>query len=1176
MNRTLPPKRPKRIAAVTAALLGAALLTQPGPAAAQTTGTDCAALGDNPIAAGLEAALEAAVTCGFEVRIEDRSTPYTTFAATPDGRLHYTGTAAPSQDHRDLGAADPTLIESAGTLVQANTPWPFTVSHTDTAAPLIQSARTAIDWTGQKPVPTHTGTEAAYDDLVAGLDLTVETGIAVSELAFTIDGPDAWTTLSTGLTFRADRALNKSRNTIGLNSTTGAGAERSGAFTVRDAAGTVTLAVPSITDGVLTLSLPAETLAAAEYPLTLTTAWHYLSNSVTNQASITSASPDLSIVRGNGGLDQPYFEAAGETGDALAGAYCDRLADPECATDHQAVSYWAFWNPGVTGLTPSDAPWLTYPLESAVFQVDAAEGASCVPADVYYGQYGLLPDTTWNLPVNYGSSPIAGECDANTAVYDVTSALKSGWRTNVPFSIPGNDATARFDGDSARLDAYFDLANYRIEADCPSHYTTPTEEPVLAYGQFSADIWRADLIDPGLIWKTLVVSEGQGVKVPWTDAAAVVDGGSTASTISGVSDGHYVEELRVYKADGSPARFLQCTTLIDTAAPAVDVTVAAGTHYVGDQVGIGVVVDDGDWTDVTVTCANYPGCSPRTVSLYEEREADFTVTLNGTSNTTAITVVDRAGHTATEQFDIPATHSRNDFDGDRKQDLFAVRRSDGTLVFYGGKGDGTFKQGVSLGTGWGGKDIAMAGDLTSDGKADLLVRDTKTGTMYTYPGDGYAGFGTPIKVGDGWNAMSLFTSAGDFDRDGSLDMLAVEQGGDTLYFYPGDGRGKFTSRIAVGTGWSDIGSITSIGDHNKDGCDDFLAADARGFGYGLYTGACDGTFREYRWIDRELYSGDSGTGYSQVTGAGDLNGDGYVDLLAINRATGSLTLRTLDYQALALDVYKTVGSGWQGMRLPVAVGDSAYDYGLDHAPDLLARKASTGSLHLYRGNGAGGFRASSVMETGWGGMSLVETAGDLNADGFQDILARKASDGSLWLYPGNGSNVLVDPVRIGTGWNSMSAIVSGHDFNGDGKVDIIAREKSTGYLWLYPGKGNGYVGTRVKIGSGWNAMREITAAGDLDHDGLADLLAIRSSDNCMYFYGGRGNGTLKPGAKMSCNWVGYDMVAAVGDFDNDGHADWIARRKSDGALFLYRGNAAGGYSSRVQIGTGWNSMNIIA
>jgi hypothetical protein len=90
------------------------------------------------------------------------------------------------------------------------------------------------------------------------------------------------------------------------------------------------------------------------------------------------------------------------------------------------------------------------------------------------------------------------------------------------------------------------------------------------------------------------------------------------------------------------------------------------------------------------------------------------------------------------------------------------------------------------------------------------------------------------------------------------------------------------------------------------------------------------------------------------------------------------------------------------------------------------------------------------------------------------------------------------------------------------------------------------------------------------------VIAIRASDNCMCFYGGRGDGTLKPGVKTSCNWAGYDSVASVGDFNGDGHADWVSRRKSDGALYLYKGNGAGGYSSRGLIGTGWNSMNIIA
>jgi hypothetical protein len=116
----------------------------------------------------------------------------------------------------------------------------------------------------------------------------------------------------------------------------------------------------------------------------------------------------------------------------------------------------------------------------------------------------------------------------------------------------------------------------------------------------------------------------------------------------------------------------------------------------------------------------------------------------------------------------------------------------------------------------------------------------------------------------------------------------------------------------------------------------------------------------------------------------------------------------------------------------------------------------------------------------------------------------------------------------------------------------------------------------VKIGSGWNAMREITAAGDLDHDGHADVLAIRSSDNCMYFYGGRGNGTLKTAVQVGCGWSTIDNVAAVGDFNGDGHADWIARRKSDGRITLYKGDGTGDSTASAVLATDWTWANTIA
>src|SRR5690242_1316778 len=40
----------------------------------------------------------------------------------------------------------------------------------------------------------------------------------------------------------------------------------------------------------------------------------------------------------------------------------------------------------------------------------------------------------------------------------------------------------------------------------------------------------------------------------------------------------------------------------------------------------------------------------------------------------------------------------------------------------------------------------------------------------------------------------------------------------------------------------------------------------------------------------------------------------------------------------------------------------------------------------------------------------------------------------------------------------------------------------------------------------------------------------------------------------------------------DQHVDLIGRRRSDGALFLYPGNGAGGFGTVRQIGSGWNVM----
>ncbi|SDD91274.1 FG-GAP repeat domain-containing protein [Glycomyces harbinensis] len=522
-----------------------------------------------------------------------------------------------------------------------------------------------------------------------------------------------------------------------------------------------------------------------------------------------------------------------------------------------------------------------------------------------------------------------------------------------------------------------------------------------------------------------------------------------------------------------------------------------------------------------------------------------------------------------------------DYNGDGFQDLYMVRKSDGHLLFSAGNGAETLPAPVSRGSGWAHMDIAMAGDLTEDGTPDLLARDARTGDLYSYPGDGSGGFETRIPVGGGWNTMVAFSAAGDFDGDGHLDLYAVRKSDGQLYFHPGRGDGTFGARSLtevdedLGTGWAVFDGMTTV-DHGY-GPVLLLHSYSSGYYLSLHSDG-EGGFDPYpSYTAGSLYSSDDPTRFSQVVAAGDRNEDGNQDFIAIGLQSGELLL--LEGDGYGNGRYKTrLANNGNAYRLPASAFDHTYDYDQDYTADLYTvRTATPTDLSLYPGTGTGFFGPRRDAGFLIDGMNLVESAGDLNGDEIPDLLVRY-TDGILDLHTGNnaGGTGFGQILNVGRGWNSMSAIVSGHDFNGDGKTDIVAREKSTGYLWLYPGNGEGRVGTRVKIGTGWNAMREITSVGDLDHDGHADVIAIRSSDNCMYFYGGRGNGTVKPGVKKSCNWVGYDQAAAVGDFNGDGHADWIARRKSDGALYLYKGDGAGGYGTRTQNGTGWNSIKFIA
>ncbi|MFE5709650.1 FG-GAP repeat domain-containing protein [Streptomyces sp. NPDC056501] len=150
----------------------------------------------------------------------------------------------------------------------------------------------------------------------------------------------------------------------------------------------------------------------------------------------------------------------------------------------------------------------------------------------------------------------------------------------------------------------------------------------------------------------------------------------------------------------------------------------------------------------------------------------------------------------------------------------------------------------------------------------------------------------------------------------------------------------------------------------------------------------------------------------------------------------------------------------------------------------------------------------------WGVFRTVRTTHQGNRS---DLIAVEKATGRLWLYPGTGAGALGTRRLIGSGgWSGMNALVGVGDMNSDGRPDLYAREAATGKLWFYPGR-TGSLGTRVLVGSGgWNDVRFIVAVGDWSGDGRPDLLAVYNDDR-FYQYEGLGTGRLGPGY-MTNNW----------------------------------------------------------
>ena len=354
------------------------------------------------------------------------------------------------------------------------------------------------------------------------------------------------------------------------------------------------------------------------------------------------------------------------------------------------------------------------------------------------------------------------------------------------------------------------------------------------------------------------------------------------------------------------------------------------------------------------------------------------------------------------------------------------------------------------------------------------------------------------------------------------------------------------------------------GDINKDNYLDIVTVNSKNDSISVFMGYGNGSFAPQMMYSTGIDS------YPYAMAIGDLNNDNRLDLVIANSGTDNIgILFRFDYTTFQS------GKTYSSEDSLGPWGIVAGDFNNDNYQDLAVAFYKSDNIGVLLGYGNGSFGVIITHPTGNGSEPNSLATHDFNDDGRLDIVVANSGTGNIVILLGYGNGSFATIETYSTGKYSDPSAVVIIDINNDDRMDIIVANWGTNNIGILFGCGNFTFTAIVTYSTGDYSGPDSIAVSDFNNDGQLDIAVANYYTNNIGIFIGFGNGSFESQVTYSSGDQSYPFWVTVGDFNNDNRVDIATANFNANNVGIFLGYGNGTFAPMKTYSTGDGSAPII-